>query len=218
VLLVTSIVVGRAITNTGRYRIFPILGGALMVVGMLLLAQLDVHTSKTTSALYMVVLGLGMGCLMQTTMLIAQNSVEVRDLGVASSAAAFFRSIGGSFGVSLFGAVFAHRLTAEVSSRLGPEVAARLNGGGGDGGRLDPATLKTLPAPVRDGFLHGVATGIGTVFWWAVPIAILVPVLAWFIVEIPLRGRPDEAPSPDADAALAAGTLPELRDSDKIRA
>jgi EmrB/QacA subfamily drug resistance transporter len=199
-VLVTSVVVGRAITRTGRYKVFPIVGGILMVVGMSLLGRLDVHTTKTTSALFMVVLGLGMGCMMQTTMLIAQNSVEIRDLGVASSAAAFFRSIGGSFGVALFGAIFSHRLTDEVSNRLGPAVAARLNGAGG-GGHLDPASLKALPAPVRDGFLHGVAAGIGSVFWWAVPIAVLVPVLAWFIKEIPLRGRPDEpgVPAPDTE-------------------
>jgi EmrB/QacA subfamily drug resistance transporter len=191
-LLVTSVLVGRAITRTGRYKIFPIVGGVLMVVGMLLLSRLDVGTSKAMSALFMVVLGLGMGCLMQTTMLIAQNSVEPRDLGVASSAATFFRSIGGSFGVSLFGAIFANRLTHEVSARLGADAAARLNGSGG-GGHLDPATLKTLPAPVLNGFLHGVASGISTVFLVSVAFAVLVPVLAAFITEVPLRGRPDTA-------------------------
>src|SRR5690349_5826223 len=189
-LLVTSVLVGRAITRTGRYKVFPIIGGVLMVVGMLLLSRLDVDTSKTVSALFMVVLGLGMGCLMQTTMLIAQNSVDPRDLGVASSAATFFRSIGGSFGVSLFGAIFANRLTHEVSARLGADAAARLNGGGG-GGHLDPATLKTLPAPVLDGFLHGVAYGISIVFLVSVAFAVLVPVLASFVKEVPLRGRPD---------------------------
>ena len=151
-MLVTSIAVGRAITKTGRYKAFPVIGGTLMAVGMFLLSLLGVHTTRTTSSIYMVVLGIGMGFLMQTTMLIAQNSVEQRDLGVASSAATFFRSIGGSFGVSLFGAVFAHRLTADVSAHLGKSVAARLSGGGG--GRLDPALMKAMPAPVRDGFLR----------------------------------------------------------------
>src|SRR6266542_3101118 len=203
-LLVTSVVVGRAITKTGRYKVFPIVGGVLMVVGMLLLAQLSFDTSKTASALYMVVLGLGMGCLMQTTILIAQNSVEPRDLGVASSGATFFRSIGGSFGVSLFGAIFANRLTHEVAARLGPEAASRLSGRGGGGGRLDPATLKLLPAPVRDGFLHGVAYAISGVFVWSVLFAIVVPILASFIKEIPLRGRPDTAQVVKEDSTLVS--------------
>jgi EmrB/QacA subfamily drug resistance transporter len=201
-LLVTSVVVGRAITRTGRYKVFPIVGGVLMVTGMLLLTRLSFDTSKTASALYMVVLGLGMGCLMQTTMLIAQNSVELRDLGVASSAAMFFRSIGGSFGVSLFGAIFASRLTHEVAVRLGPAAAARLSGSGG--GRLDPATLKLLPPQVRDGFLHGVAYAISGLFVWAVLFAVLVPILAAFIKEIPLRGRPDTAQVVEEDASLVA--------------
>ena len=105
-MLVTSVGVGRAITKSGRYRIFPIVGGVLMVAGMFLLSRLDADTSRFESSLFMVVLGAGMGFLMQTTMLIAQNSVEQKDLGVASSAATFFRSIGGSFGVALFGAIF----------------------------------------------------------------------------------------------------------------
>jgi EmrB/QacA subfamily drug resistance transporter len=201
-LLVTSVVVGRAITKTGRYKIFPIIGGVLMVIGMVLLAQLGADTPKSTSALYMVVLGLGMGCLMQTTMLIAQNSVEPRDLGVASSGATFFRSIGGSFGVSLFGAIFASRFSNEVAARLPAEVAAKLNGSGS--GRLDPSTLKTLPAPIRDGVLQGVAHAISGVFGWSVLFAVLVPVLAIFIKEIPLRGRPDTAEVIEEDANLVA--------------
>src|SRR2546421_301016 len=105
-LLVTSLLAGQLITRTGRYKIFPIVGGVIMVVGMLLLSTMTVTTSKTQTALFMAVLGLGMGFLMQTTMLISQNSVGTKDLGVASSAATFFRSIGGSVGVPLAGAVF----------------------------------------------------------------------------------------------------------------
>ncbi|MFD0822024.1 MDR family MFS transporter, partial [Micromonospora zhanjiangensis] len=144
-MLVVSIVVGRTITKTGRYRIFPIVGGVVMAAGMALLTLLDVHTSKTQLALYMVVLGVGMGFLMQTTMLIAQNSVEQKDLGAASGAATFFRSIGGSFGISLFGAIFSHRLAA---SAAGPVLA----GAGGDsgGGRMDPAELAKLSVRIRD--------------------------------------------------------------------
>ena len=108
---VTSIVAGQVTTKTGRYKVFPILGGAIMAVGMFLLSGLGVGTSRLESALYYVVLGLGMGFLMQMVSLIAQNSVEQKDMGVASSARMFFQQIGGSLGVAAFGALFARQLT-----------------------------------------------------------------------------------------------------------
>ena len=113
---VTSIVAGQVTTRTGRYKVFPILGGAIMGVGMYLLTGLDIGTTKTTSAIYYVVLGLGMGFLMQMVSLIAQNSVQQRDMGVASSARMFFQQIGGSLGVAAFGAVFARRLTTSLAA------------------------------------------------------------------------------------------------------
>ncbi len=119
-MMVISVFVGQVITKTGRYKIFPIIGGVGMTAGMILLSLIDVNTSKTQLALFMVVLGTGMGFLMQTTMLIAQNSVEQKDLGVASSSAMFFRSIGGSFGVTLFGTLFVRRLHDDVAVPYGP--------------------------------------------------------------------------------------------------
>jgi EmrB/QacA subfamily drug resistance transporter len=200
-MLVVSIVVGRAITTTGRYKAFPVIGGVLMALGMYLLSRLDVNTSKTTSALYMAVLGLGMGFLMQTTMLIAQNSVQPRDLGVASSAATFFRSIGGSFGVSLFGAVFSHRLTSDLTRQLGP-VAGKVGTSGGT--RIDPKLLDALPAPVREAVLHALAFAVSGVFGWSLLFVLLVPVLAAFIKEEPLRGREDMAGAGAGEPVLSA--------------
>lgn len=200
--MVVSIVVGRLITKTGRYRAFPIIGGVVMFVAMVLLAQLDLATTKTVASAYMVVLGVGLGFLMQTTMLIAQNSVEQRDMGVASSTATFFRSIGGSFGVALFGAVFANRLEDGLTERVGPEAAARLDSAGGN---FDPASLADLPAQVRDGFLASIANATSAVFWWSVAFALAVPVLAWFIREVPLRGGPPaEDSSRDQSVAINA--------------
>jgi len=185
-MLVTSIVVGQTITRTGRYRIFPIIGSVVMVIGMILLAQLDSHTSKTVSALYMAVLGVGMGFLMQTTMLVAQNSVDPRDIGVASSTAAFFRNIGGSVGVSIFGAIFANRLRDELTGQFGQQAAGEFSGRGGN---IDPATLGQLPAPVRTGLLESISVATSSIFLWAALLAVAVPILAWFLVEVPLRGE-----------------------------
>ena len=120
---VTSIVAGQVTTKTGRYKVFPILGGAIMAVGMFLLSGLDTGTTRLESALYYVVLGLGMGFLMQMVSLIAQNSVQQKDMGVASSARMFFQQIGGSLGVAAFGALFARQLTAVARRRDRPRRA-----------------------------------------------------------------------------------------------
>ncbi|GAA3291567.1 MFS transporter [Dactylosporangium vinaceum] len=202
-LLLTSLVVGRAITKTGRYRMFPVIGGVVMVGGMLLLAQLDAHTSKLASGAYMAVLGLGMGFLMQTTMLIAQNSVEIKDLGVASSTATFARSIGGAFGVAAFGAIFNHRLHALLGERLGTAAAGRLTSGSGGGARIDPTTLAQLPAPVRTAVVDAIAGATSGVFLWSVAAAALVPVLAFFIKEVALRGGPPAAEQPAENTLVA---------------
>jgi hypothetical protein len=206
-MLIVSILSGRAITRTGRYRIFPIIGGVLMTVGMLLLTLLDAQTSRFELGAYLVVLGAGMGFLMQTSMLIAQNSVEQRDLGAASGAATFFRSIGGSFGVSLFGAVFATRFQSELTDKLGAQAAEQFGSGGGGAGTFDPAVLAGLPAAARNGLLTSLADSIAGVFWWAVAFSVLVPVLAWFVKEIPLRGAPETSstatPEEQAERALA---------------
>jgi EmrB/QacA subfamily drug resistance transporter len=201
-MLVTSLIAGQLITRTGRYRIFPILGGLFMVAGMVLLSTMTVDTTKTRTSLFMVVLGMGMGFLMQTTMLISQNSVEQRDIGVASSAATFFRSIGGSFGVSLFGAIFNRALTDDLSSRLGPQVAHAVSSGGRLAG-LTPEKLRTIPPNIVSALLHGIATATSSVFFWALFIAVLVPVAAVFIRHVPLRGAGPARPAADAEPVAA---------------
>ena len=178
---VTSIVAGQVTTRTGRYKIFPILGGAIMGLGMFLLTGLDVGTTKFTSAIYYVVLGLGMGFLMQMVSLIAQNSVEQKDMGVASSARMFFQQIGGSLGVAAFGAVFARKLTESLSS-AGAHISA-------SGGQLNPATVNSLPAAAKHDVFFAIAHAVQSVFIWALPAAVLIFVLALFIKEVPLRGR-----------------------------
>ncbi|GAA3226089.1 MDR family MFS transporter [Dactylosporangium siamense] len=191
-LLVTSMLAGRMITKTGKYRIYPVIGGFVMILAMVLLSRLDSDTSKLTSGIYMAVLGLGMGFLMQTSMLIAQNSVELKDLGVASSTSTFARSIGGAFGVAAFGAIFNHRLHDLLTEKVGPQAAAQLSGGGGGGNTIGPATLGQLPAPVRSAVIDAIAGATSSVFLWAIAATVFVPLLAVFIRDVALRGNDEK--------------------------
>jgi EmrB/QacA subfamily drug resistance transporter len=189
--MVTTILAGQVTTRTGKYKIFPILGGLGMTAGLLLLTQLGVTTSLVVSGLYFAVLGIGMGFLMNMTTVIVQNSVDPRDMGVASSSRAFFQQIGGSIGVSIFGVIFARRLTAEMTARA-PGVY--LNSAGG---QFDPVTVNRLPATIRHDVFFAITHAVQSVFVWAVPSAVAVFLLAWFVEEVPLRGR---APSPEQPA------------------
>jgi MFS family permease len=204
-LMVVSVGIGQAITRTGRYRVFPIVGGVVMTAGMVLLALIDARTSKLQLSLFMVVLGAGMGFLMQTTMLIAQNSVEPKDLGVASSSATFFRSIGGSFGVALFGTIFVRRLESDLTASLGSAAAERMTSGGG---QVDPARLGAMPAPLRGALLHGIAEALADVFFWAVPVAAVVAGLALFIRQVTLRSENDAPTAHEAPEEQAAAIRP----------
>jgi EmrB/QacA subfamily drug resistance transporter len=201
-LLITSLISGQTITRTGKYRIFPILGGLFMTAGMLLLTRLGADTTRLASSLFMFVLGAGIGFLMQNTTLISQNSVDAKDMGVASSTATFMRTIGGSFGVALFGAIFAGQLRTGINQRLGSSAGAQLDQAGGN---LDPTVLNHLPAPVQDGFHHAIAHAASSMFWWAVPITALAALLTWFIAEHPLRGYDSRqrSPEPELEAAIA---------------
>ena len=197
---ITSILAGQITTRTGRYKLFPILGGAIMGLGMYLLTHLGVGTTRLTSAIFYVVLGLGMGFLMQMVSLIAQNSVTQKDMGVASSARMFFQQIGGSLGVAAFGAIFARRLTESLAAAAGSGVHISASGGS-----LDPATVNSLPAAVKHDVFFAIAHAVQAVFVWALPASVLIFLLALLVKEVPLRGR---AAPPSADEA--ASQQPEL--------
>src|SRR5436309_15626133 len=113
-ILVAAIGSGRAISRIGRYKVFPITGTAVLVVGMYLLSRLDAGTAPWLASVYMLVVGVGIGLVMQVLVLVVQNDVRREDIGVATSTATFFRSVGGSFGVAIFGAIFASRLAAQI--------------------------------------------------------------------------------------------------------
>ncbi|MFJ1595359.1 MDR family MFS transporter [Streptomyces sp. NPDC088261] len=199
-MMVVSLIAGRVTTNTGKYRIFPILGGALMTVGLFLLAQMDTETSRLTSGLYMAVLGAGMGFLMQITMLVAQNSVEARDMGVASSSTTLFRTLGSSFGVAIMGALFNSRVQDEMAARGGS------TGGGLASAQLDAASLAKLPDAAREAYQHAVSTGIHGAFTLGAAIAVIGFVAAFFVKEVPLRGA---GPKPAEDPSPADGRVPQ---------
>jgi len=195
--MVTTIAAGQVTSRTGRYKIFPILGGAGMSAGMLLLTQVNVTTSLVVSGLFFAVLGLGMGFLMYMTTILVQNSVEPKDMGVASSSRTFFQQIGGSIGVSLFGVIFARRLSEDLSARV-PGVHL-----GGSGGQFNPVTVNTLPETIKHAVFYSIAHAIDGVFIWAVPATVAIFVLAWFVREVPLRG----AATPPATEQAAAPEL-----------
>ncbi|MFD7787732.1 MDR family MFS transporter [Streptomyces nojiriensis] len=198
-MMVVSLIAGRVTTSSGKYKIFPIAGGALLVVGMFLLATMDTGTTRLVSGLYMAVLGAGLGFLMQITMLVAQNSVEMKDMGVASSSATLFRTLGGSFGVALMGSLFTTRVTDTMAERLGPEAA-----GAAGSAQLDAASLAKLPEAVRDAYQHAVAAGTHSAFLLGAAIAVLGFAAAWFVKEVPLRGAGPAAPAGAADGEKAA--------------
>src|SRR4029077_19621141 len=122
-LLVTSILSGQLISKFGRYRPFPIAGTLIMVIALYLLSGLGVRTSAEHAAVVMLLLGFGLGMVMQVLVLAAQNSVEYRFLGVATSGSTLFRQVGGSIGVAAFGAIFTNRLATELKAKIPPGTA-----------------------------------------------------------------------------------------------
>ena len=178
-VLVTSIGSGQLISRTGRYRIFPIVGTALVAIAMFLLSRLEADTALVVAMAYAFVLGLGLGMVMQVLVLAAQNAVEYRLLGVATSGSTLFRQIGGSIGVAAFGAIFANRLASEVADAM--PAGTSLPAG------IDPAGAAALPPLVHDAYVDAFAAALSPVFLTAAVVTLLAFVLAWLLPELPLR-------------------------------
>lgn len=191
-LLAAAIASGRVISRIGRYKAFPIAGTAILVVGMYLLSLLRVGTAPWLASAYMLVVGIGIGLVMQVLVLVVQNDARPHEIGVATSTATFFRSVGGSFGVAIFGTIFASRLTAELV-RLPPAVAARL----GSGVHIDPEQARRLPPPIRADFLQAFAHALHWVFLVGMALAIVPFLLSWLLREVPLRTTLGRAPAPE---------------------
>lgn len=176
-LLLTSIVAGRLISTWNRYKPFPIVGCAITTVGMALLAQLKVTSSTVDAALYMLVLGFGLGMVMQVLVLAVQNAVDPRHMGVATSGTILFRQIGGSVGVALFGAIFANRLQNELADR-GVRATSTA---------VSPAAINKLPPGVHDAWANAISASLHPVFVTAAFISVFAFLLTWLLRETPLR-------------------------------
>ncbi|WP_428954940.1 DHA2 family efflux MFS transporter permease subunit [Streptomyces sp. cg35] len=201
-LLLSSTVSGQIVSRTGRWKVFPVAGTAVTTLGLLLLHNLDENSSTGEMSAYFFVFGLGLGLVMQVLVLIVQNAVPYEDLGVATSGATFFRSIGASFGVAIFGTIFANRLSTKLSSALaGQQVPP---GVGPDSLKADPRGIGDLPPALREPVLHAYATSITDVFLYAVPVALIAFVLSWFLREDKLRGS---VTAPDPTQTLASNPV-----------
>jgi EmrB/QacA subfamily drug resistance transporter len=203
-LLAVSIGSGQVISRTGKYRWFPIGGAALMTVGLYLLSLMGVGSSTLQDAIYMLVLGAGIGGVMQVLVTIVQNAVPHSELGVATSAATFFRSIGGSFGTAIFGAIFSNVLIGNLASHLHGVTLPH----GFSSADVTPAVLSHLSAAVRNGFVAGYAESIQTVFLIAVPIAALAFVATWFIPQLELKRWTGDKAGDQAEPAEEAAAEP----------
>jgi EmrB/QacA subfamily drug resistance transporter len=213
-LLVVSIGSGQIISRTGKYRFFPIAGSAVMTLGLYLLSLMGVGTPFALEALYMLVLGMGIGGVMQVLVIIVQNGVPHSELGVATSGATFFRSIGGSFGTAIFGAIFSNVLVGNLIRHLHGTSLPH----GFSSANATPALLAHLPAAVHQAFVAGYAESIQTVFIVAVPIAALAFLATWLIPQVELRQWPDPAREvPTADTAVAGAAIaPEALEPEEV--
>ncbi|MEV8019900.1 MFS transporter [Streptomyces sp. NPDC086554] len=202
-----SILAGQLISHTGRYKIYPIVGGILSVVGMWLLSRLEADTSRLNYSIWMAVLGAGVGLVMPVLILAVQNAVRPADLGTATSANNYFRQIGGSVGAAIFGTLFA--------DRLADSLAERIPAGSGlpDPESITPQLVHAMPAELREGYIQAYADAMPRIFLYLVPVLVLGMLIAFFLKETPLlssaasQNAPTAEPTsiPQARTAHAAG-------------
>jgi EmrB/QacA subfamily drug resistance transporter len=192
-LLATSVTAGTLVGRTGRYKVFPLTGTVVIGIGLFLLSRLNEHTSTVLSSLYLLVLGAGIGCCMQVLTLIVQNTSSYEDLGVATSGVTFFRTLGGSFGASVFGSLYSNFLRdrlphALATARVLPSAIET------------PEALHRLPAAQIEPVVHAYAQALDHVFIWAVPVAAIGFAVALRLREVPLRGTAQASAGDIGDA------------------
>ncbi|WP_079404845.1 MFS transporter [Streptomyces sp. 3211] len=201
-MLISSTVSGQIVSRTGRWKVFPIAGTGVTAIGLLLLHQLHRTSSTWEMSIYFFVFGAGLGLVMQVLVLVVQNSVSYADLGVATSGATFFRSIGASFGVAIFGTVFTNQLDDKLATAL---AGVTLPAGAGIAQlEADPRAISALPSGLQPQVLDAYATAITDVFLYAVPIVLVAFVIAWFLKEDKLRAS---VTAPDVTETLASNPV-----------
>ncbi|PFG44445.1 EmrB/QacA subfamily drug resistance transporter [Isoptericola jiangsuensis] len=211
-LLLTSIVSGQLITRTGRYKPYPIIGTATTAVGLYLLSLMDRDTSTLQAAASMFVLGLGLGLVNQVLVIAVQNAVAYRDLGTATSGATYFRTIGSSVGVAVFGTIFANRLATNLTTA---PPAGATDACSPDALEASVAGIAQCPPEVQGWFLDGYTETLQTVFLFAVPVALVAFAFAWLLPQVELRTATRDT-EPTESAGRAAGeafALPSSRTS-----
>ncbi|MEU9089354.1 MDR family MFS transporter [Streptomyces sp. NPDC048428] len=201
-LLITSTLSGQIVSRTGRWKVFPVVGTGLTAIGLLLLHRLTETSPTWEMSIYFFVFGAGLGLVMQVLVLVVQNAVSYQDLGVATSGATFFRSIGASFGVAIFGTIFTNRLTDKLGSALAgrplpPGVSAK-------GLAADPRAIGQLPPAIQQPVLNAYSTSITDVFLYAAPVVLIAFLFAWLLKEDKLRGS---VTAPDSTETLASNPV-----------
>ncbi|MER7723612.1 MDR family MFS transporter [Streptomyces sp. NPDC096323] len=201
-LLITSTASGQIVSRTGRWKVFPVVGTGLTAVGLLLLHRLTETSPTWEMSIYFFVFGAGLGLVMQVLVLVVQNAVSYQDLGVATSGATFFRSIGASFGVAIFGTIFTNRLTDKLGSALSgrplpPGVSA-------EGLAADPRAIGQLPPVLQQPVLNAYSTSITDVFLYAAPVVLIAFLFSWLLKEDKLRGS---VTAPEPSETLASNPV-----------
>lgn len=202
-LLFTSIITGNLITKTGRYKIFPVIGMLISCGGLVLLSRLDEHTSVVVRDLYMAVIGIGMGLVMQVLTVAVQNSVERKDMGAASAANPFFRAMGGALGTAAFGSILAARVTHHVTDGLN---GRQLPGGVSLTSLPSPTEVRAWPADIQTIFTDAFVKAMSELSLIAAGFVAAGFVLVLFLKELPLKGAAPAKAAAPAQAGPASPT------------
>jgi EmrB/QacA subfamily drug resistance transporter len=209
-VLSASVVSGQVASRTGRYKLLPVVGSVLVIVGMYLLSRLTIDTSHLTMSLYVIVLGTGMGLIMPIMVLAIQNAVPPTQIGTATAAVTFFRSLGGAFGTALFGAVFIAGLSHWIPVLVPGAAVKSIHVNGSFS--MSPTRLRTFPAPIQHGVLESFVRSLHSMFLLGVPLAVLTFVLALLLKQVKLRTS-SGLERPSEDMAMGGG-LPGAGDAE----
>ncbi|MFT4200565.1 MDR family MFS transporter [Gordonia sp. (in: high G+C Gram-positive bacteria)] len=205
-LLLTSITSGTIVGRTGKYKPFPIIGSAVIALGLYLLSTMDEHTSILVTSIYIFVLGLGIGLIMQILVLVVQNTANYEDLGTATSAITFFRTLGMSFGAAVMGTIYANLLKSNMPAAM--MQAHIVNPADVD----TPAKVHALADDQRQPLVHAFADTLQNVFLWVVPVALVAFVVSWFLPQRPMR----QAAKESATGASEGFAVPDSTTSDTV--